>query len=85
MDKTHATRKVKIVLTGMSPSNPSVLLRADRDMEGPNRDISDATARSTKPHWSSGKDPVATINRLIEVSDDQQLAAAIKRMENGYG
>jgi hypothetical protein len=31
------------------------------------------------------RDPVATINRLIEVLDDQMLAAAIKRMENGYG
>jgi hypothetical protein len=31
------------------------------------------------------RDPVATINRLIEVLDDQKLAAAIKRMENGYG
>jgi hypothetical protein len=31
------------------------------------------------------RDPVATINRLIEVLDDQKLAAAIKRMEKGYG
>jgi hypothetical protein len=31
------------------------------------------------------RDPVATINRLIEVLDDQKLAAAIKRMERGYG
>jgi hypothetical protein len=31
------------------------------------------------------RDPVATINRLMEVLDDQNLAAAIKRMEKGYG
>jgi hypothetical protein len=31
------------------------------------------------------RDPVATINRLIEVLDDQKLAAAINRMENEYG
>ena len=31
------------------------------------------------------KDPVATINRLIEVLDNQELAAAIERMEKGYG
>jgi hypothetical protein len=30
------------------------------------------------------RDPVATMNRLIEVLDDQKLAAAIKRMENGH-
>jgi hypothetical protein len=30
-------------------------------------------------------DPVATINRLIEVLDRQELAAAIKRVEKGYG
>jgi hypothetical protein len=34
---------------------------------------------------SHPRDPVVTINRLIEVLDDQKLAAAIKRMENGYG
>ena len=31
------------------------------------------------------RDPVATINRLIEVLDSQELAAAIKRVENGCG
>ena len=31
------------------------------------------------------KDPIATINRLIEVLDNQELAAAIERMEKGYG
>ncbi len=31
------------------------------------------------------RDPVATVNRLIEVLDNQELAAAIKRMEKGYG
>jgi hypothetical protein len=31
------------------------------------------------------RDPVATINRLIEVFDNQELAAAIKRVEKGYG
>jgi hypothetical protein len=31
------------------------------------------------------RDPVATINRLIEVLDNQKLAAAIERMEKGYG
>ena len=30
------------------------------------------------------RDPVVTINRLIEVLDDQKLAAAIKGMENSY-
>jgi hypothetical protein len=28
---------------------------------------------------------LATINRLIEVLDSQELAAAIKRVEKGYG
>jgi hypothetical protein len=31
------------------------------------------------------KDPNATINRLIEVLDNQELAAAITRLEKGYG
>jgi hypothetical protein len=31
------------------------------------------------------KDPVATINRLTEVLDNQELAAAIERMEKGHG
>ena len=31
------------------------------------------------------KDPIATINRLIEVLDNQELAAAIERMEKSYG
>jgi hypothetical protein len=31
------------------------------------------------------RDPVATINRLIEVLDRQKLVAAIMRTENGYG
>jgi hypothetical protein len=31
------------------------------------------------------RDPVATINRLIAVLDSQKLAAAIERMEKGYG
>jgi hypothetical protein len=31
------------------------------------------------------RDPVATMNRLIEVLDDQKLAAVIKRMEIGAG
>jgi hypothetical protein len=31
------------------------------------------------------RDPVATINRLIEVLDRQKLVAAIMRMEKGYG
>lgn len=31
------------------------------------------------------KDPAATINRLILVLDSQKLAAAIARMEKGYG
>jgi hypothetical protein len=31
------------------------------------------------------RDPVATINRLIEVLDRQKLVAAITRLEKGYG
>jgi hypothetical protein len=31
------------------------------------------------------RDPAATINRLIQVLDSQKLAAAIRRMEKGYG
>jgi hypothetical protein len=31
------------------------------------------------------RDPIATINRLIAVLDSQKLAAAIERMEKGYG
>jgi len=31
------------------------------------------------------RDPVATINRLIEVLDRQKLVAAIMRTEKGYG
>jgi hypothetical protein len=31
------------------------------------------------------RDPVATINHLIQVLDSQKLAAAITRMEKGYG
>jgi hypothetical protein len=31
------------------------------------------------------KDPTATVNRLIEVLDNQDLAAAITRLEKGYG
>ena len=31
------------------------------------------------------KDPIATINRLIEVLDNQELAAAIERMEKVTG
>jgi hypothetical protein len=31
------------------------------------------------------RDPVATSNRLIQVLDSQKLAAAITRMEKGYG
>lgn len=31
------------------------------------------------------RNPVATINRLIQVLDSQKLAAAITRMEKGYG
>jgi hypothetical protein len=38
-------------------------------------------------HFEPGlpRDPVATIKRLIEVLDSQELAAAIKRMERGHG
>jgi hypothetical protein len=31
------------------------------------------------------RDPLATINRLIGVLESQELAAAIKRVEKGYG
>jgi hypothetical protein len=31
------------------------------------------------------RDPLATIKRLIEVLDSQELAAAITRMEKGHG
>jgi hypothetical protein len=31
------------------------------------------------------RDPVATIKRLIEVLEDQELAAAIMRLEKGVG
>jgi hypothetical protein len=31
------------------------------------------------------RDPIATINKLIAVLDNQELAAAIKRMEKGSG
>jgi hypothetical protein len=31
------------------------------------------------------RDPVATINRLIKVLDNQSLAEAITRLEKGYG
>jgi hypothetical protein len=31
------------------------------------------------------RDPVATIKRLIEVLDSQELAAAITRLEKGHG
>jgi hypothetical protein len=31
------------------------------------------------------KDPLATINRLIEVLDNQKLAAAIERIDEGCG
>lgn len=30
------------------------------------------------------RDPVATVKRLIEVLDSQELAAAIKRMDRGH-
>jgi hypothetical protein len=31
------------------------------------------------------RDPLATINRLIQVLDNQKLAAAIERADKGYG
>jgi hypothetical protein len=31
------------------------------------------------------RDPLATIKRLLEVLDNQELAAAIKRTERGHG
>jgi hypothetical protein len=31
------------------------------------------------------RDPIVTINRLIEVLDSQALATAIQRMEKGHG
>jgi hypothetical protein len=31
------------------------------------------------------KNTIATINRLIEALDNQELAAAITRLEKGYG
>jgi hypothetical protein len=38
-------------------------------------------------HFEPGlpRDPLATIKRLIEVLDGQELAAAIKRTERGHG
>jgi hypothetical protein len=38
-------------------------------------------------HFEPGlpRDPLATIKRLLEVLNDQELAAAIGRTERGYG
>jgi hypothetical protein len=38
-------------------------------------------------HFEPGRprDPVTTVKRMIEVLDSQELAAAIRRMEKGYG
>jgi hypothetical protein len=43
--------------------------------------------QGSHPRDSAGypKGPIATINRLIEVLDNQDLAAAISRLEKGYG